>query len=318
MFVRIFGFFVLAFALLGTQSWAATCFSETVPPSCTNTFSPTDTTGTYDFSLTGDGILIVSFRRVLTNFTLTVSVNHTIDPRDPEVFPEGTRAVQYCNGNFDEYDFMGNKGGPNNVPQKGIDYTGLINLELGYCIMSGYVVHDPAFAHAPGPNATAIYESDFLKNYSSGPINQPPTNPTPITALGLSTDPTMAGGIPDLSSVAALDKPGANDTFEWVSPATDGQMFTAGDEIEVEFRLFDSTGNPVRDKDALLSLSTFRNGRRVFLGLGEDERARRSHFDFEEGVNEREVETEGLPPGTYYLDIISDEFSPQERSFVIQ
>jgi len=46
-------------------------------------FSPTDTTGTYEF--VGDGKLIVKFGTVLTTFNLTVTVDHTIDPLDPNL-----------------------------------------------------------------------------------------------------------------------------------------------------------------------------------------------------------------------------------------
>jgi len=64
--------------------------------SCTNTFSPTDTTGTYEFF--GNGRLIVQFNTVLTTFTLTATVNHTIDPLDPNEFPAGTVCVTYSTG----------------------------------------------------------------------------------------------------------------------------------------------------------------------------------------------------------------------------
>src|SRR6266702_2577283 len=77
---RIFALLALAISLLGTQCWASTCSNDatTGVVSCTNTFSPTDTTGTYEFF--GNGRLIVQFNTLLTTFTLTATVNHTIDP----------------------------------------------------------------------------------------------------------------------------------------------------------------------------------------------------------------------------------------------
>src|SRR5260370_873847 len=147
----------LAISLFGTQCWASTCSptpvitspSLTSPsasvagPSCTNTFSPTDTTGTFDFSGTGDGVLTLKFVTVLTTFTLTATVNHTIDPFDPNEFPAGTVAITYCNGKQDQYDFTGNAGGPNGVPVRNTDYKGLITLELTN--FTNQMIHNPAF-----------------------------------------------------------------------------------------------------------------------------------------------------------------------------
>jgi hypothetical protein len=132
---------------------------------------------------------------------------------------------------------------------------------------------------------------------------------------------TMGGKLPGLSSVAAFDELlEETDCFVFVSP-TDLQTFTRGQEIEVEFQLFNSTcaGKPIRDKDARLSLLTFdSNGQPVFVPVGKDEGGKHFHFDHDEGVNEREVDTEGLQPGTYYITVFSSEFSPQTRRVVIQ
>jgi hypothetical protein len=303
MFKRIFAFLVLAFALFGTQCWAATCSSVVL--SCANTFTPTDTTGTYEFF--GDGRLIVQFDTVLTTFSLTVTVDHTIDPLDPNVFPPGTVCVTYASngGRCDEYDFSGNKSGPNGVPVKNIDYKGLITLTLRY--QTFQTINLPAFGHAPGDNATAVYSEDILTSYSTFP--PPPT------------DPTMGGGLPDLSSVAALDEPlTENDIYCWVSPATDGQTFTVGQNIEASFRLFPSgfcpnnPGTPIRDKTASLSISTTdTNGNVVFPPRLEKEEGNKFHWDNKNGVNEFDLSTEGLQPGTYTITVFSSKFSPQSR-----
>lgn len=309
MFKRIFTFLALAFALLGTQCWAvpktALQCEETCPPSFPNTFSPGNTEGVYDFTATGDGKLIVDFATVLTTFTLTVTVSHPTDPLplDPNVFPSGTVCVKYPgkDSQCDQYDFTGSAGGPNGVPVKNKDYKGLITLRLSYSTFQ--TVHNPAFGHAPGDITT--FTEDILTGYFQE-----------------AEDPVMIGKVPGLSSVVALDEPlEETDCFMFVSP-NNFQTFTAGQEIEVEFQLFDSTtcaGNPIRDKDARLSFFTFdSNGQPVLVPVGKDEGGKHFHFDPHEGTNEREVDTEGLQPGTYYITVFSDEFSPQTREVIIQ
>jgi hypothetical protein len=320
----MFALLALAISLFGTQCWAqgtSTCFGPTETEGavfCNNTFMPGTTTGVYDFTGTGDGTLVVDFVKVLTTFTLTVTVDHHIDNLAPGVFPEGTAIVRYVNGNTDEYDFTGSAGGPNGVPVKKVDYNGLITLTLSY--LTAQTVHSPAFLHAPGDNASAVYSEDILTSYSAYPPC-PPTE-TEVSCNNSSGDPTMTGKTPGLSTVGGFDEPGANDCFVWISP-TDGQTFHAGQEIEVEFQLFDRTtattcGNdPIRDKDARLSLSRVDNGQLTVVPLGKDEGGKHFHFDNEEGVNEREVDTEGLQPGVYIITVVSDEFTQQTRTVVI-
>ena len=314
MFKRIFAFLALAFSLFGTQCWAQ-CGGEFQPPcplSITNTFSPTVKTNTYDFSLTGDGKLIVQFDTVLTTFMLTVTVNHNIDSRDPSEFPAGTVCVTYDSNGFqcDEYDFSGNPAvttGPNGVPVKNKDYKGLITLTLSY--FTSQTINTPAFGHAPGDNATAVYSEDILVGYSNSPV-----------------DPTMDGMLPGLSSVAALDEPlSETDTYCWVSPPPNS-TYTAGQEIEVAFQLFPgangpcpNTGTPIRDKTARLSLSRFdaTTGNTVFPPLRDKEEGNKFHWDHEDGVNEFDLSTEGLAPGTYTITVFSSKFSPQSRNFTL-
>jgi hypothetical protein len=309
---RLLGLLAVAFSLFGTQCWAGTCVGAGVPPSCTNTFSPGTTSGTYDFSVTGDGKLIVTFNTVLTPFDLTVTVNHTIDAFDPNEFPAGTVAVTYCNGNQDQYDFTGNSGGPNGVPVRNINYKGLITLELIYCV--GQTVHTPAFAHAPGPNVpTAMFKTNFLRAYDSFPQEEFPRG-----------DPTMCGTLPDLSSIVAADELlTESDTYCWVSPPN-FQTFPVGQDIEVSFQLFPSgfcpnnPGPPIRDKTASLSLSTTdpTTGNTVFPPRLTKEEGNKFHFD-NTGLNEFDLSTEGLPPGAYRITVISSKFSPQTRHFTL-
>jgi hypothetical protein len=297
MFIRIFGLFALAFALSGTQCWAAPCGVDDEPPcpGITNTFFPGQTHGVYDFTGTGDGRLVVDFVTVLTTFTLTVTVNHNIDNLAEGVFPEGTVSVIYANGQKDQYDFTGDAGGPNHVPVKNVDYKGLITLTLSYLTFESAIT--PAFLHAPGDNATAVYTEDILTSYSTNPVVP---------------DPTMKGKLPGLSSVAAFDEPGANDCYVPVSP-TEGQTFHVGHVIEVEFRLSTTCGGaPIRDKDARLTLSTTdSNGNTIIVPVPKEEEGNKFHFDRDEGVNERDLCTEGLAPGSYTITVFSDEFSPQ-------
>jgi len=276
-------------------------------PSCTNTFSPTDTTGTYDFSGTGDGIITVKFVTVLTTFTLTATVNHTIDQVDLNEFPAGTVCVTYAfnNSKCDQYDFTGNAGGPNGVPVKGKDYKGLINLTLSYFQATFQPILDPAFGHAPG-DSTTITE-DILTGYSSSPT------------VG---DPTMDGSTPGLSSVVALNVPlsQVGDTFCLVSP-TPGQTFSAAQVkvIEVTFQLFmfsggSCTGTPLRDKTARFSLSmTDAFGNFLsFPALLDKEEANKFHWDNKDGLNEFDLSTVGLAPGKYTITLFSSKFSPPQ------
>ena len=319
MFIRIFGLLALAISLFGTQCWASICtppLDESPGLTCTFTPGPNgNKEGIYDFGV--DGRLVVDFVTVLRQFDLTVTVDHLIDGLAEGVFPAGTACVKYSTngGRCAEYDFTGNvfSHPPHFVPVQNRDYRGLITLTLSY--YNSETVHSPAFLHAPG--ASTVFTEDILTSYSAYP-------PCPPTVEGLncnnsSGDPTMGGKSPNLSTVAAFDEPGANDCFVWISP-TDGQTFQAGQEIEVEFQLFDNTGctgKPERDKDARLSLSRVDNLQLTVVPLGKDEGGNHFHFDNEEGVNEREVDTEGLLPGVYIITVVSDEFTQQTRTVCI-
>jgi hypothetical protein len=306
----MFALLALTISLFGTQCWASTCSGGGEGGvACTNTFIPTDTTGTYNFG--SDGQLIVHFDKVLSpGFSLTVTVVHPSDALlqselDPNVFPNTTCFHYLSSGSCTQYNFTCTAGCQNIVPQKNRNYTGLITLTLTYS--SGDVAQDPAFGHAPGESTT--FSEDILTGYFQ---------PTP-------EDPVMIGKTPGLSSVIALNKKlEETDCFVWVSPTKDGQIFTVGQEIEVEFQLFNGTcpgtGDPIRDKDARLSFFTFDSitGQPVFVPVGKDEGGKHFHFDHDEGVNEREVDTEGLQPGTYYITVFSTEFSPQTRRVQIQ
>jgi len=312
----IFALFALVISLFGTQCWAQ-CGGELqppCPPSITKTFSPDVTTNTYDFSATGDGILIVKFVTILPpGFDLTVTLNHNIDPFDPNEFPVGTVAVTYCNGNQDQYDFTGSAGGPNGVPVKGTDYQGLINILLIYFTCSGEN-YTPAFAHAPGDITTFI--EDILTFYSSIPFCD-----------GL-CDPTMDGDTPGLSSLVAAKEPLIEtDTFCFVSP-TEGQTFSAAQVpvIEVTFQLSAGpggscpiTGQPIRDKTAHFSIAmTDSSGN--FLSrpvLRDREEANKFHWDNKNGLNEFDLSTEGLAPGNYTITLRSTKFSVQSVDIII-
>lgn len=317
MFIRIFGLFVLVFALFGTQSQAATstCVATSdldvpPPPSCPNTFTSGNggvTTGVYDFTATGDGKLIVSFDTVLDMFTLTVTVNHTIDPLDPNEFPSGTVCVQYSgNGSkCDQYDFTGSANGPNGVPVRNTDYKGLITLTLSY--LTDQTVHTPAFGHAPGDIST--FTEDILTSYFSE-----------------ISDPTMGGKTPGLSSVVALDEPlTVSPSDNICNLSTGGFTFSASTtkEIEVTFQLFSgacNTGTPLRDKTARFSLSYFDpiSGNLVFPPLVDKEEGNKFHWDNTDGLNEFDFGTAGLPTGvTYTVTVISSKASPQSTTFTL-
>jgi len=308
---RIFALLALAISLFGTQCWAqiTTCGGIEQPPcSITNTFSPGTTTGTYDFSRSGDGILIVQFNAVLTTFTLTATVNHTPDPLDLNEFPAGTVCVTYSTRLCDQYDFTGNALGPNGVPVRNTDYKGLINLTLSYFQATFQPILDPAFGHAPG-DSTTITE-DILTGYSSSPV-----------------DPTMDGSTPGLSSVVALNVPFSEvgDTFCLVSPDKN-QTFSAAQTkvIEVTFQLIffsfgSCSGTPIRDKTARFSLSTIdpTTSNVVFPPLLDKEEANKFHWDNKDGLNEFDLSTVGLAPGKYTITLFSSKFSPQSIDIMI-
>jgi len=268
-----------------------------------NTFSPTDTTGTYEFF--GNGRLIVQFNTVLTTFMLTATVNHTIDPLDPNEFPAGTVAVTYANGFQDQYDFTGSAGGPNGVPVRNTDYKGLITLVLGYSISTSQIVHNPAFGHAPG-DITTITE-DILTSYSTST----PTFP----------DPTMGGTTPGLSSVVALDEPFVESGDSFCSLTLQTAPFQVGQQIEVDYRLTNGTdcSTGIRDKTARFSLSMrdSATGNVVFPALTDKEEANKFHWDNKNKVNEFDLSTVGLAPGTYTINVFSSKISPQSVSFVL-
>jgi hypothetical protein len=314
---RMFALLALAISLFGTQCWAQTSCNEVEGPPCIqNTFSPGlgNNERVYDFTGTGDGLLVVHFVKVLTTFNLIVTVDHTIDGLAEGVFnPATTMCVTYStNGSqCDEYDFKGDGSvghAPHFVPVQGTDYRGLITLTLSYA--TNQTVHSPAFLHAPG--ASPVYTEDILTSYS-----------TATSCAVVSCDPTMGGKTPGLSAVAAFDEAGENDSFCLVSPKPP-LTFTVGHAIEVAFRLTAPstdclTAAPIRDKDARVSLAmTDSSGHFIsFPPLRNKEDGNKFHFDHEDGVNELDLSTKGLATGSYIITVFSDEFSPQSVNITL-
>jgi hypothetical protein len=309
---RLFSFLIITilFMLMCERSWGATAtctaFSETEgsPPSCPITFNSGTTVGVYSFH-DGSSLRVEFVGGVKTSFSLTVTEFTLTDAQlaarlDPKVFPAGTTCFHY-GGGCEEYAFTGNAGGPNGVPVKNVDYRAPIKLELTY--FSSDPPNDPAFGHAPGESTT--FSEDILTEYIKP----------------LLTDDTMDGSTPSLSSVIALNKPlQQNDTFCWVSP-TDGQIFRVGAEVEVAFKLFPSgpcvnnTGKAIRDSFARLSLARVDALGQVVavVTVRSDDGGKHFQFDNEDRVNEREIDTEGLTPGSYVITVRSNKFPPQSR-----
>lgn len=298
----MFALLTLAFALFGTQCWAQSCGTEEA--NC-HTFSPGNTTFTYTFGINGS--LRVEFvGGVLRPFDLRVTVVTLTDAQlaarlDPTVFPPATTScfhygsvpsTQTTSG-CQEYAFTGNAGGPNGVPVKNVDYGPPIKLTLTY--FSSDTANDPAFGHAPGESTT--FSEDILTDYFK-PIE----------------DDTMDGSTPSLSSVIALNKKlEENDTFCWISPSDNFQIFTVGAEVQVTFQLFSgacNSGTSIRDHFARLSLY---NALHVSQPVRSDDGGKDFHFDNHDKMNEREFSTAGLLPGTYFITVRSTKFSPQTR-----
>jgi hypothetical protein len=309
----MFALIALAIALFGTQCWAATCSNDSIEGvvSCTNTFSPAagGNTGTYEFF--GNGRLTVTFAQVLTSFTLTVTVNHAIDPFDPNEFPPGTVAVTYANGFQDQYDFTGNAGGPNGVPVKGTDYKGLITLTLTYS--TNQTVHTPVFGHAPGDSTT--FTEDILTAYFAFPVC------TDCISAPTAADPTMDGTTPGLSSAVAGDAPftESGDTFCSLTLTPTNNPSGQKPEIEVTLKIASGAcgGTGIRDKTARLSVSTIDNNGNVFFPPLKNVEANKFHWDSKNGLNEYDISTEGLVSGqTYTVMVFSGKVSPQSATFV--
>jgi len=306
---RMLALLALTISLFATRCWAGTCSPSEEGVSCTNTFSPDNTSGTFDFSGSGNGVLVVQFNTVLTTFSLTATVNHTIDPIDPNEFPAGTVCVPYSSngGRCDQYDFTGSSGGPNGVPVRNTDYRGLITLTLSYFYTGP--VHNPAFGHAPGDNASAVYTEDILTSYS---------NSTSCGAFGC--DPTMGGTTPGLSSVAAFDEPftESGDTFcsLAVAPTNNASQQMPEEEVTLIITSGACSGVGIRDKTARLSVSTTdSNGNVTFLALKNVE-GNKFHWDNKNKVNEFDISTDGLVSGqTYTVTVFSSKISPQSTTF---
>jgi hypothetical protein len=320
MFLRIFGLFALAFALSGTQSWACTPASES--NFCTDSFNAGATSDTFDFSRSGDGVITFQFETVLTPFDLTVTANRvtSITNLDPAEFPTspppGTVCIPYSSTSCVRYDVTGSAGGPNGVPVRGVDYRGLITVTLNY--NSFYTPHIPAFGHAPGDNATDIFSENILTSYVDP--NAPCPGPTNCP------DPGMGGKTPGLSSFAALDIPFAQPPGDIVCSLTAVRQNTTSGQnpiVEVSFKIVSGSGScssstPLRDKTATLSVGIIdSNGRAVAVSLVNGGDSNKFHFDNTNGLNVQDVNTNGLPPGSYFVTVISKLFSPVTAFFTL-
>jgi hypothetical protein len=217
--------------------------------------------------------------------------------------------VTYSNGHQDQYDFTGTGGGGlNGLPAKNTDYQGLIELTLSYNISSTYVVHEPAFAHAPGDTTT--FTEDILNSYSTS------------CGAACPDDPTMDGTAPGLSSVAAADEPftESGDTFCSLTVTPTNNPSGQKSEEEVTLKIVggsDCTATGIRDKTARLSVwTTDTNGNIIFPPLKNVE-GNKFHWDNKNGLNEYDISTDGLMSGQRYnITVFSSKTSPQSTTFV--
>jgi hypothetical protein len=308
-----FGLFVfLAVALLcvAAPSFAATC-GPTDSTTCTVTVSPDDTTAVFDFTQGSNGRLVVQFETVLTTFDLIVKLNHTIDNFDSHEFPPGTVCVPYSgNGpQCTQYDFSGTAttGGFMGVPVKNKDYKGLITLTLSYD--NATTIHNPAFAHAPGD--ITVFTEDILTSY-----------------FDTSSDPTMGGKTPGLSSVVAADEPftETGDTFCSLTLTPTNNPSEDKAQIEVTLKIVSGSNcaaTGLRDKTARLSvaLSTFDSytGEDIitFPAIRNVE-GNKFHWDSKAGLNEYDISLDGLTPGQQYtITVFSSKISPRTATFTV-
>ena len=308
-------------AVPGTQAQTTSCTppedSEN-PFSCSITYTPTGpNTGVFDFSGSGDGILSIQFDTVLTTFTLKVTANEvaSITNIDQTQLPGATCINYYGNSGNQcvRYDVSGDVGGPNGTPVRGTDYKGLITLLLNY--NSFETIDIPVFGHDPelDPNFDENILTSYVDENAPGCTN--------------CEGPAMGGKTPGISSFAALTQPFANGAqsltvcpFVTATP----QSSASGNNplIEVSFKLVAfngscSAGPFLRDKTASLSVSLDTPGNLTFAHLVNGGDANKFHFDNKNGVNVQDINTNGLPSGTYLVTVSSSLFSPVTTTFTI-
>jgi hypothetical protein len=326
--VRILSlFFCMAVSPMLAQSQSQTCSppvgQEGSPFSCSITFSPGTagtSTGVFDFSTQQDGIITFQFDTVLTTFTLTVSANEVTSVQiDPDSEVAGATCITYFRSNNTSnhdcvrYDVAGSGGaGLDGLPLRGTDYRGLINTTLKY--ESFEQIQMPVFGHAPG-DTNQIFSENIITSYVDE--NAPPSTPNP--------DPAMGGKTPGLSSLAALTQPfanGASGLFVCQYLTATPQKSTSGNNpiVEVTFRLATTqanciTGPYLRDKTASLTVAT--SPGLAFVNLVNDGDSNKFHFDNKSGANIQDINTNKLPSGTYFVTVISEQFSPVTTTFTI-
>jgi hypothetical protein len=285
--------------------------------SCSITFSPGENIGVFDFSGSGDGILTFAFDTVLDTFTLTVSANEVApSPGITNVSGDlaGATCIPYNNNFCVRYDVTGNVGGPNGTPVRGTDYRGLITMTLSY--NSFAFVQIPVFGHDPelDPN----FDENILTSYVD-------ENAAACTNC---EDPTMGGRTPGISSFAAFTEPFANNAqgltvcpFVTITPQNSNNGNNPIEEVTFHLVAANgncSTGPYLRDKTASLSVGTINtNGTISFTNLVNGGDSNKFHFDNKTGSNVQDINTNGLPSGTYYVTIISSQFSPVTQTFKI-
>jgi hypothetical protein len=259
----------------------------------------------------GDGVIKFQFDTILTTFTLTVSANETgsggITNIDPNELPN-TSCITYSKGACVRYDVSGNVGGPNGTPVRGTDYKGLISVTLNYNSSEGIDI--PIFGHDPE------LSPDFTENILTSYVDE---NALPFTG----SDPAMGGKTPGISSFAALTEQfSGNALFVCPQLTAAAQKSTSGNNpiVEVTFKLAATQANCnsgpfLRDKTATLTVAT--DPGLVFVNLVNNGDSNKFHFDSKNGTNVQDINTNGLLSGTYYVTVISEQFSPVTTTFTI-
>jgi hypothetical protein len=305
MYIRLLALVALSLVLFVGPSWAATCFTDGT--SCSNLVTPADTTAIFDFTSGGKGYLVVQFDTVLTTFTLTVTTTGFTDTLDPSEFPAGTVCVPYSTngGQCVQYNLSGTAGGPGGVPQKNTDYKGLISVTLSYDVLQT-LVHTPAFGHAAGDGT--VVTVNILTAYSNdcGPACE---------------DPTMHGKIPTPSSLVALDEPLTSNSNTGCPLSLASTNVPSSQKPQIEVTLKEVSGSNcsatgLRDKTAILSVSTEdNNGNVIFPALSNVE-GNKFHWDAKDGLNEYDISTDGLVSGqSYTITVFSSQVPPLFTTF---
>lgn len=292
------------------------------PVPITQTFSPGNTTNTYNFGSSTTQIQFLG--NVLTTFDLTITKTPT-SPADlaamlsnPEVFsavglaaplntsavfPPGTTCMHESSaGGFCTSYVATSTGG---LPQQGTDFTGNYQVKIAY--FSEDVVLNPGMGH----EKNGLIQEDILTDFSP--------NATP------GSDPAGQGRTDNFSGFVMLNEPLIqNGNFCGFRPPLlfSGRIFGAGAEIPVKFQVTtgpNCTGSFITDAVARISVSKLTSGGPVLQKIHSDDHFNKGNLFRVVGKQYIFIlETDNLRPGMYQITVFSNRFRLQTILFQLR